>query len=234
MPPKSNVQYSAPAVPKFLQSLHAQVNGGRGAAGPSTSRDGEPEDELSAMFREASRGGHDEPEGDADDVSGDEWDGAQVVVLKDGKHLSREELEQAKQEKDSKAASGSGESLFRAAGSSWFKADLSSCLLFAVSSSRPAPLPPLNPSLPTPASKRKKAPIDSSSLLDEAVPSTAAGSEAETKKSKKAKDDLAGVKDLIAAEKKRKAVIKRDKEAKEIQEKKKKKGGGGLSFQFED
>lgn len=122
MAPKQNLQYTAPKVPSFLQKLHAQVNSGhRGASsgGPSSFRNDpdansefgqalreEEQDDLAALVGggPSSGGGagegqrHDDVEADShpsDDE--DDWQGAQVVVLKEGKHLTTEEIQRARE-----------------------------------------------------------------------------------------------------------------------------------------
>lgn len=116
MPPKANLQYTAPKVPAFLQKLHAQVNGGRGSGSgggrnhqlgsdDAPLREGE-EDDLARLVAGSHRGGGEfvEDEGRSGDAGGngdgdsdDEWAGAQVVVLKEGKHLTAEEIALARQ-----------------------------------------------------------------------------------------------------------------------------------------
>ncbi|KDN41983.1 hypothetical protein K437DRAFT_295473 [Tilletiaria anomala UBC 951] len=91
-----SLQFSGPPVPKFLQSLHSQVHGSQGS-GSKASRGGDELDELLSLDPDRPMipvrpGG---PENDQGEISGDEWDGAQIVVLKDGRHLTADEVKQA-------------------------------------------------------------------------------------------------------------------------------------------
>lgn len=104
MPPRAerNISYNAPQVPAFLQKLHAQVNGNRSGgsrgAGP---RPGEG-DELDEVLAREGIEYSDPADGGADAADDGEeiWeaDGAQVVVLKEGRHLTAEEAERLRKE----------------------------------------------------------------------------------------------------------------------------------------
>ncbi|ETS64587.1 hypothetical protein PaG_01055 [Moesziomyces aphidis] len=88
-----SLEYRAPEVPSFLKALKAQVS-----ESDRYSRK-RPNDELDSLVSSASsaskRKACDEDEtGDLD--SDDELRGAQVVVLKDGKHLSQQQALEAK------------------------------------------------------------------------------------------------------------------------------------------
>lgn len=93
--------YAPPPVPSFLQKLHSQVNQSRGNINDKrggSRRDDDDEgpssefDDLlgvgGASSKNAKRDRDDKGEGSEEE---DEWDGAQVVVLKEGRHLSKEE-----------------------------------------------------------------------------------------------------------------------------------------------
>lgn len=117
-----NLQYSAPEVPSFLQKLHAEVNGGRGGSGafggggggPSRRRVNEDgDDDGNDGFANLLTGGQDagasrSKQADGQDGEGegeaDEWEGAQVVVLKEGRHLTEGELKAAQEEQRGKNA----------------------------------------------------------------------------------------------------------------------------------
>ncbi|CAO1612933.1 unnamed protein product [Parajaminaea phylloscopi] len=123
------LQYTAPTVPSFLQQLHSQVHGGRSDTNfrrrqeDESVFDGvEEEDETAIAITGASdkRGisGRGVGTGKSthagagehaslDDDAEDEWDGAQVVVLKQGKHLSHDEVASAKEAQQRQAAASS-------------------------------------------------------------------------------------------------------------------------------
>lgn len=87
-----SLEYRAPEVPNFLKALKAQVaSSERYFSSASSSRH---TDELDSLVTSTSASGkrkaRDDEEGDGLD-SEDEMNGAQVVVLKDGKHLSHDE-----------------------------------------------------------------------------------------------------------------------------------------------
>lgn len=115
------LHYTAPAVPSFLQSLHSQVHGGgsrRGDDGrrhaPSRRLNQDDADDLAdsdeldgllgvsssrARFQDLDPSDKNHArKGDEAGSGGeeDEWDGAQVVVLKEGRHLSEQEVQAAK------------------------------------------------------------------------------------------------------------------------------------------
>ena len=101
-----SLSYQAPETPSFLRALKAQVAGSTNA---KRSRGNDEFDELLAG------GGGDRL--DANDINDDDDDdddlaGAQIVVLKEGKHLTKEEMhavriQQRKQPADSQPASES-------------------------------------------------------------------------------------------------------------------------------
>lgn len=76
-------------MPSFLQKLHSQVNQRQGSINDKRRGD-ETTSEFDDLLGVASSSGPRTTEGGDD--SDDEWDGAQVVVLKEGKHLSKEEI----------------------------------------------------------------------------------------------------------------------------------------------
>jgi hypothetical protein len=92
--------YAPPPVPSFLQKLHSQVNQSRGNINDKRSRRGDDDDEAATSefddllgigsTSKSAKGGTDGKE-EALSEGEDEWDGAQVVVLKEGRHLSKEE-----------------------------------------------------------------------------------------------------------------------------------------------
>lgn len=87
-----SLEYRAPEVPNFLKTLKAQVASSDRYARP-TSTGG---DQLDSFVSSTSSAGKrkardDEQDQDHDLDSEDEMNGAQVVVLKDGKHLSHDE-----------------------------------------------------------------------------------------------------------------------------------------------
>jgi len=85
-----NLTYK-PQVPSFLQKLHAQVHG-RPHDAP------EPWDDVAPIDRKREREASDAVD------SEDELEHAQVVVLKEGKHLSREEYVAARKSEAAEAA----------------------------------------------------------------------------------------------------------------------------------
>lgn len=125
MAPKQNLQYTAPKVPSFLQKLHSQVNSGHRGSGSSSSSGGpssfrndpeansefgqalrsEEEDDLAALVGggkggvrhdDVGKADHGPADSNSDSNDEDDWQGAQVVVLKEGKHLTTEEIERAR------------------------------------------------------------------------------------------------------------------------------------------
>lgn len=122
-PPVRNLQYSAPEVPSFLQKLHAEVNGGRGGSGafggggggPSRRRvDKDEDDDGNDGFANLLTGDQDagarrskqaDSQDGEDEGEADEWEGAQVVVLKEGRHLTEGELKAAQEEQRERNAS---------------------------------------------------------------------------------------------------------------------------------
>lgn len=96
MPPKftsRQLAYDAPPVPSFLQKLHSQVNQGRGNI--NDKRSGSRREETSEFDNllgiGSSSSNKEGEESRAKEEEEDEFDGAQIVVLKEGKHLSKEE-----------------------------------------------------------------------------------------------------------------------------------------------
>ncbi|TKY89080.1 hypothetical protein EX895_001611 [Sporisorium graminicola] len=90
-----SLEYRAPDTPKFLKALQAQVS--------SSSRYGSAShrDELDSLVASSSSSaGKGRPQdGDGDGIdSDDEIHGAQVVVLKEGKHISHDEAVRLKQQ----------------------------------------------------------------------------------------------------------------------------------------
>lgn len=96
-----HLAYAPPPVPSFLQKLHSQVNQSRGNINDKRGRRGDDDDEAAPSefddllgIGSSSKSAKREPNskgGDLSDEEEDEWDGAQVVVLKEGRHLSKEE-----------------------------------------------------------------------------------------------------------------------------------------------
>lgn len=113
MPPKTNLQYTAPKVPSFLQKLHAQVNNSSGRSGAEAYGEAlrpDEGDDLAALVGSSNSGGGGR---DAEDVVAsrdddpedeDEWQGAQVVVLKEGKHLTEDEIGALRSKEKSEAS----------------------------------------------------------------------------------------------------------------------------------
>ncbi|KAN0062038.1 hypothetical protein ACQY0O_006033 [Thecaphora frezii] len=105
MPPKQlrNLSYQAPETPSFLRALKAQVASPHSHrlaaphAKPSDSRSG-ADGTLDGLLSTRTSTGHAAqqtlPDADSED---DDLSFAQVVVLKQGKHLSKEEAQQARQ-----------------------------------------------------------------------------------------------------------------------------------------
>jgi len=114
MPPKftsRQLTYEAPPVPRFLQKLHSQVNSSRGNINDKRGGEASSEfDDLLGVGPSGNRQSNSVGKQNGDNSEGeDEWDGAQVVVLKEGKHLSKEEV--AHSSKDSKAEPTKGDGL---------------------------------------------------------------------------------------------------------------------------
>lgn len=99
MPPKDkkltpyqarNLSYVKPSAPNFLKALHAQVNGNRGPAGADDDEDGyEQRDPNRPAIPTRPRELEEQQDGEEQI---DELEGAQVVVLKEGRHLTAEEV----------------------------------------------------------------------------------------------------------------------------------------------
>ncbi|SPO27958.1 uncharacterized protein UTRI_05101 [Ustilago trichophora] len=104
-----SLEYRAPEVPSFLKALKAQVaSSDRYSSSSSSKRGGDELDSFVTSTSSGKRKAHDDEDGE--DVgldSDDEMNGAQVVVLKDGKHLSHSE---ALQHKKTKAAASNATS----------------------------------------------------------------------------------------------------------------------------
>lgn len=86
-----NLQYT-PQLPSFLQQLHAEVHGSRASRTPQH-EEGDEADPVLAFLGEtggAAPKHEPAPRGDGYD-SDDDLAHAQVVVLKEGKHLSKDE-----------------------------------------------------------------------------------------------------------------------------------------------
>lgn len=91
-----NLTYQTQQVPSFLRALHSQVNGSRNYKDQQNQSAGDELDDLVGIGSSSGSRTDRDREGefgkeDIDDE--DEFEGAQIVVLKDGKHLSREELD---------------------------------------------------------------------------------------------------------------------------------------------
>lgn len=80
-----SLSYQTQAVPSFLKALHSQVNGPRNYKDQGEGGGGDELDDLVGCGSGGIR------RGDSFQEEEDEFEGAQIVVLKDGKHLSREE-----------------------------------------------------------------------------------------------------------------------------------------------
>lgn len=96
MPPKftsRQLAYEAPPVPSFLQKLHSQVNQSRGNINDKRSggRQEETSEFDSLLGIGPSTSNREGKSSRAKEDEEDEFDGAQIVVLKEGKHLSKEE-----------------------------------------------------------------------------------------------------------------------------------------------
>ncbi|SPO28851.1 uncharacterized protein UTRI_05101_B [Ustilago trichophora] len=95
-----SLEYRAPEVPSFLKALKAQVACSERYSSSSSSSSQRGGDELESFVKLTSSGKRkaldDEDDQDAGLDSEDEMNGAQVVVLKDGKHLSHTEALQLK------------------------------------------------------------------------------------------------------------------------------------------
>jgi Domain of unknown function (DUF4604) len=101
-----SLEFRGPPVPKFLQALHSQVHGSKGSkgggGGKGRSADDledllgitEAEEQNAALAGRQARGDM----GPDEDISGDEWDGAQIVVLKGDRHMTEDEVRNAKQD----------------------------------------------------------------------------------------------------------------------------------------
>ncbi|PWN52441.1 hypothetical protein IE53DRAFT_367208 [Violaceomyces palustris] len=233
-----SLRYEAPHVPKFLQALKDQVNnssnyGSKGGSGgrrdefddffsPSENfDDGRDKDGGRASMRGKSdpsfvRGEEGEEEGEEDDL-----EGAQIVVLKEGRHLTREEMEEEREriksgkvlEKEGGKSEDPGKNKIAQAGS--------------ISNGR----------------KRASAVITSSSAQEEEEengPSNVGRKDIGRALASKSSSGLDGIKALIEEDKARKRAKleeekrqKRDKKNKAARAEKKK-AGKGLSFDIED
>lgn len=109
-----SLEYRAPEVPNFLKALKAQVASSERYSSSSSRAGGDELDSFVTSTSSSSSGKRKARHDDEDDAtldSEDEMNGAQVVVLKDGKHLSHQEALAIKasqaQEEETSAAQGS-------------------------------------------------------------------------------------------------------------------------------
>ena len=233
-----SLQFDAPPIPKFLQALHSQVHGASRSSNGDEDDEAYPGDEISGLLGASSgrgRGAKADVHEDAGDHSGEEWDGAQIVVLKDGKHITETEAKQAAQQV--KAAAQAKEDSRTPSIATKDATD-------ATSVSRPGA------GLPTGSKRRGPIVDETDELLPASKLSTtakAAKTTATAASSSVTAGSMEDAKALIAAQREKKQWDQLDEQEKKLRtkdkqkidknkaaKKEKKKSGKGLSFDFQD
>lgn len=243
----AQLAFDAGPVPAFLQKLHADVNAGRAKledkrGGRAREEEGASEfDDLlgvggSGRGHERERGGarsgakfattRDEDEDQEDD--GEDWAGAQVVVLKDGKHLSAEEAQSAQeaskqssiaqQQEEDARMSEKKEAAIASAG-----AASASRKRRAVGSSSPSP-----PRIAVHSGKERV--TDDLGAAKDVIAAARAGHKGMIQKAQAEEAESAAEKQRRKEEKKKQEREQKNKRARA----EKKKMGKGLSFDLED
>ncbi|KAE8231433.1 hypothetical protein CF326_g3553 [Tilletia indica] len=114
MPPRQSIQFEGPPVPAFLARLQAQIQGSSSTASDRhldphlEARRKAKREEIEERKRIRAESGQTTANGDEDED--DEFDGAQVVVLDEGKDLSREQALGGQESVNTKGPSEGGQS----------------------------------------------------------------------------------------------------------------------------
>ncbi|PWZ01173.1 hypothetical protein BCV70DRAFT_205756 [Testicularia cyperi] len=99
-----SLEYTAPETPNFLRALKAQVASSPRYSQASSSAKNGRKDELDSLLSSGSGAQSESQRSDNLDTgldSDDEWHGAQIVVLKEGKHLTPQQIQEAKLDQNS-------------------------------------------------------------------------------------------------------------------------------------
>lgn len=240
MPPRFTGQqlaFDAGPVPSFLQKLHADVNSGRAKLEDKRGggrRGGEASefDDLLGVGGSGNGSGSGRGHGGADDVGADQedeeedWAGAQVVVLKDGKHLSAEEVQAAKDD----AREGQRASEVEKQQDTRPEAAIADAGIATASRKRRAVASSASPSPPPPPIKARLNKADDLGAAKDVIAAARAGHKGMVQKAEADAAETAEDKQRKKDEKRKQEREQKNKRARA----EKKKMGKGLSFDLED